>query len=450
MFQRTRTLALPAAWSLPALAEAGRGPRGERVLFDGRSGASDGWKRPGLVGLAPRCLLRVDARNATTVETALARIRSELQARRAPGLDGATGLAILLGYECLSSSAGYPTAEPFPAMLVFSVDRTVVLSPGGPARLTVCAAAAAELEAELLHWSQHLQEQTPRAPGTRTTLVAQAVATSLPRDCYIEAVVRLQRWIAEGQIYQANLCQLFDATWRGDPLDYFESVAADQTVPRSAFLSIDDLCLASFSPETFVTINDGVIETLPIKGTRPRGATPEQDRAAIDELLASPKDRAELLMIVDLERNDIGRICRPGSVEVAELAALHSYPAVHHLVARVRGRLRDGVAWNEMVRAIFPGGSITGAPKKSAMERLRRVEPVARGPFTGSLFWCGDDGSVDSSILIRTAVFAGERVLIGAGGGIVADSKPEAEWAESNHKARALTRALGFDPEDVE
>jgi anthranilate synthase component 1 len=154
-------------------------------------------------------------------------------------------------------------------------------------------------------------------------------------------------------------------------------------------------------------------------------------------------------MIVDLERNDLGRICRPGSVEVPELAVLHSFPAVHHLVARVRGRIRDGVSWTEMVRAIFPGGSITGAPKKSAIERLRRVEPVARGPFTGSLFWCGDDGSVDSSILIRTAVFAGERVSIGAGGGIVADSEPEAEWAESNHKARALTRALGFDPEGI-
>jgi anthranilate/para-aminobenzoate synthase component I len=449
VFQRTRTLALPADWSLPALAQAGRGSRGERVLFDGRGGESDGWKRPGLVGLAPRCLLRVDGRDERAVEAALARIRSELVARRAPDLDGATGLAILLGYECLSPGPGYRTAESFPSLLAFSVDRTVVLDAGGPARLTVCANSTAAADADLIDWSQRLQQPPARATGTSPTLVAQAVATSLPRDCYIEAVVRLQRWIAEGPIYQANLCQRFDATWCGDPLDYFERVVADQTVPRSAFLSIDDLCLASFSPETFVTVDDGVIETLPIKGTRPRGATAEQDRAAIDDLLASPKDRAELLMIVDLERNDIGRICRPGTVEVPELWGLQSYPAVHHLVARVRGRLRDGVSWDEIVRAMFPGGSITGAPKKSAMDRLRLVEPVARGPFTGSLFWCGDDGSIDSSILIRTAVFAGEHVSIGAGGGIVADSNPEAEWAESNHKARALTRALGFDPEDV-
>ncbi len=449
MFQRTRTVALSAAWSLPALAQAGRGPSGERVLFDGGSGVQDGWKRPGLVGLAPQCLLRVDGRDESVVEAALDRIQTELATRRAPGLDGATGLAVLLGYECLSPGEGDPVAEAFPTILVFSVDRTVVLRPDGSARLTVCAAAAADAEADLVGWSQRLQRDTPRVPGTSPTLVAQSVSTSLPRDRYIAAVVRLQRWITEGRIYQANLCQRFDATWRGDPLDYFESVAAHQIVPRSAFLSIDDFCLASFSPETFVTVDDGIIETLPIKGTRPRGATAAQERAAIDELLASPKDRAELLMIVDLERNDLGRLCRPGSVEVAELAALRSYPAVHHLAARVRGRLRDEVAWTEMVRAIFPGGSITGAPKKSAMERLRSVEPVARGPFTGSLFWCGDDGSVDSSILIRTAVFAGERVSIGAGGGIVADSIPEEEWAESNLKARALTCALGFDPEEV-
>ncbi len=449
MYQRTRTIALPAAWSLPALAEAGRGSHGERVLFDGGSGARDAWKRPGLVGLRPRGLLRVDGHDATAVGLALERIRDELDARRGPDFDGATGLAILLGYECLNPGEGSPTAEPFPAMLVFSVDRTIVQGPDGSARLTVRATTVQGLEAELSDWSQRLQKQPPRAPRTTPLVLAQEIATSLPHDRYIDAVLQLQRWIAAGQIYQANLCQRFDATWCGDPLDYFERVSTEQTVPRSAFLSIDDLCVASFSPETFVTLHDGVIETLPVKGTRPRGATPEQDRAAIEDLLASPKDRAELLMIVDLERNDLGRICRPGSVEVPELAVLHSFPAVHHLVARVRGRIRDGVSWTEMVRAIFPGGSITGAPKKSAIERLRRVEPVARGPFTGSLFWCGDDGSIDSSILIRTAVFAGERVSIGAGGGIVADSEPEAEWAESNHKARALTRALGFDPEGI-
>jgi len=447
--QRTRTLAIPAAWSLPALAEAGRGPRGERVLFDGCGHTKDAWARPGLVGLEPHCLLRLDSRDTAAVEQALARLDRELAARRQPGLDGTTGLAILLGYECLGPARSDRPAEPFPVLLAFAVDRTILRGPEGSARLTVRNAGSGNVEAELSDWSRRLQEPPGRPTGTGPLAAAEAAATSLPRQAYIDGIERLQQWIAEGHIYQANLCQRIDATWSGDPLDYFERVASEQTVPRSAFVSLDDLSVASFSPETFVTLAGGVIETLPIKGTRPRGTTAARDRAAIAELLASSKDRAELLMIVDLERNDLGRICVPGSVEVPELAAHRSFPAVHHLVARVRGRVREDVSWTELVRAIFPGGSITGAPKKSAMERLLRVEPAARGPFTGSLFWCGDDGSIDSSILIRTAVFAGKRVSIGAGGGIVADSRPHAEWAESNHKARALTRALGFDPEDV-
>jgi len=417
------------------------------VLFDGRGDTCDGWKRPGLVGLQPRCVLRLEAREGKDIDAALARIQSELVERRTPGADGATGLAILLAYECLSSSDGYPAAEPFPAMLVLAVDRSIVLDASGHGVLTARAGTAAAADRALDRWSRLLLDVRSSASGEQQA--ARDPRTSLPRARYVDSVRRLRGWIAEGHIYQANLCQRFDATWDGDPLGYFERVAAEQTVPRSAFLSIGNSCLASLSPETFVTVDDGVVETLPIKGTRPRGSNAEADRRAIEDLLASPKDQAELLMIVDLERNDLGRICRPGTIEVPELAVLRSYPEVHHLVARVRGRLRDDIGWSEMVHAIFPGGSITGAPKKSAMERLRKLEPLARGPFTGCLFWCGDDGSIDSSILIRSAVFDHGRVSIGAGGGIVADSEPEAEWAESNHKARALTRALGFEPEDL-
>ena len=154
-------------------------------------------------------------------------------------------------------------------------------------------------------------------------------------------------------------------------------------------------------------------------------------------------------MIVDLERNDLSRVCVAGSVEVPELAALRSYPAVHHLVAHVRGRLGRGVGVSELLRATFPGGSITGAPKIRAMEILRSLEPVPRGLFTGSLCWFGDDGTLDSSILIRSWVFGRDRAWLGAGGGIVADSDPEQEWQESNHKARALARVLGFEPEEA-
>ena len=154
-------------------------------------------------------------------------------------------------------------------------------------------------------------------------------------------------------------------------------------------------------------------------------------------------------MIVDLERNDLSRVCRAGTVRVSDLARLRSYPSVHHLVAGVHGRLNPGVVPSALIRATFPGGSITGAPKIRAMEILSAVEPVPRRFFTGSLFWFGDDGHIDSSILIRTWQFDGDTAFLGAGGGIVADSDPEQEWQESNHKARALVRAIGFDPEEA-
>jgi para-aminobenzoate synthetase component 1 len=204
----------------------------------------------------------------------------------------------------------------------------------------------------------------------------------------------------------------------------------------------------SASPETFLRVRDGRVETYPIKGTRRRGATPEEDRAAARDLAGSEKDRAELAMIVDVERNDLARLCVPGSVRASE-ARIEELPTVHHLVATVEGRLRAAVGPSALLRAAFPGGSISGAPKLRALAVLRDIEPAARGFFTGSLLWFGDDGSVDSSILIRTATFDATEVTIGAGGGIVADSHPESEWEESNHKVRHLAAALGFEPEQA-
>jgi anthranilate/para-aminobenzoate synthase component I len=208
--------------------------------------------------------------------------------------------------------------------------------------------------------------------------------------------------------------------------------------------------LASVSPETFVDVDrNNTATTLPIKGTRPRGESEQEDEALKRQLLASAKDRAELTMIVDLERNDLGRIAKTGTVRVAELAALRTYPAVHHLVATVTADLKDGTGFEDLVRAVFPGGSITGAPKLRAIEILEALEPVPRGLYTGSLFFLDDDGSTWSSILIRSVVVHRDVASLGAGGGVVADSDPEGEWMESNAKARALTRVLGFEPEEA-
>jgi para-aminobenzoate synthetase component 1 len=270
------------------------------------------------------------------------------------------------------------------------------------------------------------------------------------------------RHIARGDIYQANLCQRFEADYRGDELALYRRLREATPAPRSAFLETECFALLSLSPEAFLRMTPpDLVETFPIKGTRPRGKTPAADHGAARELLESPKDRAELLMIVDLERNDLGRVCRTATVHTHELAALRSFSAVHHLVAHVAGRLRPEIGIDDLLRATFPGGSITGAPKLRAMEILRSLEPVRRDYFTGSLFWFGDDGSFDSSILIRTLVLSKNparagtgdrsagRASLGAGGGIVADSEPLGEWHESNHKARALARGLGFDPEEA-
>jgi aminodeoxychorismate synthase component I len=274
--------------------------------------------------------------------------------------------------------------------------------------------------------------------------------TSLPRDDYLRAVGTVQHHIVRGNIYQANLCQRFSVGYEGKPLDLFDELSASTAAPHSAFIRTPDFSIASLSPETFLRMRSTAeLETWPIKGTRPRGGTDESDLAAASELQSSAKDRAELVMIVDLERNDLSRVCEPGTVRVSELARLRSYATVHHLVAGVHGTLRDDVDVEALVRATFPGGSITGAPKLRAMEILHGLEPVRRGFFTGSLFWFGDDGSLDSSILIRTLVFNGRQAFLGAGGGVVADSDAEQEWRESNHKARALAAALGFDPEEA-
>jgi para-aminobenzoate synthetase len=274
--------------------------------------------------------------------------------------------------------------------------------------------------------------------------------TSLSRDEYLEAVRRIQSHIRKGELYQANLTQRFAIPFSGDHFELWSGLAAATPAPRAAFLSCDRFTLASVSPELFLRGEmDGRIETWPIKGTCRREPDPADDRLAAERLVASPKDNAELLMIVDLERNDLGRVCRTGSVRVPRIAALKSFPAVHHLQAVVQGVLERGTGFDQLLKAVFPGGSITGAPKESAMRLLEEIEPVPRHFYTGSLFWLGDDGSFDSSILIRSVVLTGGMAYLGAGGGIVADSDPEAEWVESCDKARALAGVLGFAPEEA-
>lgn len=273
-----------------------------------------------------------------------------------------------------------------------------------------------------------------------------AVSSNFDRPAYEAAVQRVIDYILAGDIYQANLSQCFSARLAptDSPWALYRRLRARSPAPFAAYLAWGRQVLASASPERFLRLDaGGQVETRPIKGTRPRGATAAEDERLAAELLASPKDRAENVMIVDLLRNDLSRVCREHSVTVPALCALESYASVHHLVSTVQGQLREGLGAVDLLRATFPGGSVTGAPKIRAMEIIAELEPTRRGPYCGSVAWLGHDGAMDSSIVIRSYAIHGRTLRFQAGGGIVADSDPAAEYDETLAKARALLDALG-------
>ncbi len=269
-----------------------------------------------------------------------------------------------------------------------------------------------------------------------------------PDARFLDGVRRIRAYEEAGDAYQVNLSRRLTAAWEGAPIRLAADLRRAAPAPFAAFFACGEQSIVGNSPERFVSVTpDGVVETRPIKGTRPRGGSPAQDQAAVAELLASPKDRAEHVMIVDLERNDLGRVCRAGSVQVAELARLVSLATVHHLESTVRGALRPAVGLAELLAATFPGGSITGAPKRRAMQIIDELEPSPRGVYTGATGWLGAAGDLELAIAIRTATLAPGQLTLSVGGGIVIDSWPEAELAETEVKARAFASlARGAPP----
>lgn len=268
------------------------------------------------------------------------------------------------------------------------------------------------------------------------------VGSSFTPDGFRAAIARAIEYVHAGDCFQVNLAQRLLAPLREHPLALYDRLRRVNPAPFAGYLDLGRFALASASPERFVRLDRGRVQTRPIKGTRPRGATPEEDEARAGELLASPKDRAENVMIVDLLRNDLGRVCAFGSVRVEALCRLESYRTVHHLVSEVSGTLAAGKGAVDLLRAAFPGGSVTGAPKVRAMEIIAELEPTARGPYCGSLGYVGFDGAMDTSILIRTFTAGGGWLQFPVGGGIVADSDPASEYAETLTKAEGLLRAL--------
>ena len=268
------------------------------------------------------------------------------------------------------------------------------------------------------------------------------VKSNFTKPEYLKAIKRVKEYIFAGDIYQANLSQRFEIPLTKHPLELFQALQQINPAPFSALLKPgENQVIISSSPERFLKVSNGLVETRPIKGTRPRGTTKQQDNRLKKELYQSIKDNAELSMIVDMERNDLGRVCKYGSVKVTQHKVLETYPTLHHLVATIKGELDSRYDLVDVIKATFPGGSITGAPKIRAMEIIDELEPTRRNVYTGAIGYIGFDGTMDLSIAIRIIMLNGNKAYYQVGGGIVADSDPESEYEETLTKGKALMQA---------
>lgn len=292
-----------------------------------------------------------------------------------------------------------------------------------------------------LHTAPGTSAEAVGAPA-RNSPASPAMKSTFTRTQYLAAVRRVKRYIRDGDVYQVNLSQRFSTRISCSPWDLYLALRQLNPAPYSCYLKFPELVLASSSPELFLRVRGRDVETRPIKGTRPRGRSPAEDDALRKELAASTKDAAELAMIVDLERNDLGRVCAYGSVRVKRRRHIQRYATVFHADATVVGRLARGTDIVDVIRATFPGGSITGCPKIRAMQIIDELEPTARGPYTGSIGWIGADGDAELNIAIRTFIITGRTVSFQVGGGIVADSNPTSEYQETMDKGKALASAL--------
>jgi len=293
----------------------------------------------------------------------------------------------------------------------------------------------------LLNESQNVVVKYPN-PTDLDNIDFSQIRCNMNRDYYFKAIEKIKRYIYDGDVYQINFSQRFECDYQAHPIELFHWQNYFNPSPYAAYIDAGDFHIVSASPEMFITITDGVISTKPIKGTRPRINKTSVDAGNFNELLNSEKEQAELNMIIDLERNDVARICKHGTRKVVQPRTIESYPTVFHAVATVAGQLKKEITFCDILKAMFPGGSITGAPKIRSMEIIDETEPTARGVYTGSIGFIGIDGSACLNIAIRTIIIKANVAFAQTGGGIVADSDAEAEWDETITKARALLAGI--------
>ena len=395
--------------------------------------------------------LRLDELSADA-DDFLSRLDARWRARRVAqstpdGLPFHGGWFLYLAYELaqqVEPRLSLPAADDgLPVALAVRVPAAVIVDHQRQRTTLVAEAGEGDLldamAADLRRAAHHPATGSDPAPGFRLS--------EEPPQKYLSGVQRIKRYIVDGDVFQVNLSRRWDAVAEAppqdlDPADLYQRLCAHNPAPFAGLARIGDATIISSSPERLVSVKDRRVQTRPIAGTRPRSSEMEADRSLQRELLAHPKERAEHIMLIDLERNDLGRICVPGSVQVDELMVLESYAHVHHIVSNVSGRLRDAVTPGQVIRAVFPGGTITGCPKVRCMEIIAELEQQGRGAYTGSMGYLNHDGSMDLNILIRTLVQQGSCVQLRAGAGIVADSVPERELEESRAKARGMLLAL--------
>jgi para-aminobenzoate synthetase component 1 len=293
----------------------------------------------------------------------------------------------------------------------------------------------------LLNESQNIIVKRPK-PADLETIDFSQIRCNMDKDYYFRAIEKIKCYIYDGDVYQINFSQRFECDYDAPPIELFHWQNHFNPSPYSAYIDAGDFYIVSASPEMFITITDGIISTKPIKGTRPRINKTFVDARNFNELINSEKEQAELNMIIDLERNDVARICKHGTRKVVQPRTIESYPTVFHAVATVAGQLKKEITFCACLKAMFPGGSITGAPKIRSMEIIDETEPTARGVYTGSIGFLSIDGSICLNIAIRTIIIKDNMAFAQTGGGIVADSDPQAEWAETITKARALLAGI--------
>lgn len=422
--------------------------------------------RYSFVAADPLAWLEVPADGSDALAQLAARL-SAFPTTPVPGLPPFQGGAAgLLGYELCHSLEQLPRPAydefALPALAMGLYDVVVafdhvenagwIVSQGfpetDPARRRARAAERAEQFAELIASPPPPRSSSVQQPLPADQLVPQfattgRVTSSFSQAGYMHAVAKAVDYVHAGDVFQVNLSQRLLHPADDHAAELYERLRARNPAPFAGYMDLGDYQLASASPERFLRVGGRRVETRPIKGTRPRTARPEADLFAGDELTQSAKDRAENVMIVDLLRNDLSRVCAPDSVCVTQLCGLETYAYVQHLVSVVEGELATGRSAIDLLRAAFPGGSITGAPKVRAMEIISELEPTDRGAYCGSLAYIGFDGTMDSNLLIRTITAGCGWWQLPVGGGIVADSDPRREYEETWHKAEGLLRAIG-------